>query len=231
MVAISCILNTHTHIHTYTVLHITMSSFSWQPQADLTEIKNLFLLLTLLATLATTSLAYCPGHYSYETCFQLYSALETALLNHTSVRAQNLYNLREEYFPSSHPPPLYGHVSYTILLKADPTSKNITLCDGAQPDTAIKNLNGSKHLFLWSDSGLLAKLEPYILSFYQLEILSYIFGAVGIIDYRFYPYPPKPSYVVLNLTLQLETMPCTPSKDQLLITLKDLTSWVGEARA
>ena len=186
------------------------------------------LLLPFLTALLTTSLAYCPGRYTYETCSLLYNALESALINNSSVSTQNRYNLREEYFPSSHLPPLSGHVNYTIITTAD--FSIIRLCDGAQPSTVIKNLNGSKQLFLWSDSGLLAKLEPYTLSFYQLEILSYIFGAVGIIDYRFYPYPPKPSYIVLNLTLELQTLPCAPTKDQLRISLQDLTSWVSEAQ-
>ena len=187
---------------------------------------NLFL-LSFLAALLTVSLAYCPGHHSHETCSLLYSALESALLDNSSVSTQNLYNLREEFFPSSHSPPEYGDVRYNIVTTADFALPN-KLCNGAENITVVKNLNGSDRLFVWSYSGLLAKLDPYMLSFYQLEILSYVFGAVGIIDYWFDPNPPKAYYIVLNLTLELVTLPCAPTEAQLRSSLQDLTSWVSE---
>ena len=186
----------------------------------------LFPCLTALSLL-TTSLAYCPGHYSHETCSLLYNALESALLDNSSVSTQNLYNLREEFFPSSHSPPEYGNVSYTIVTTADFTLP-VKLCKGAEQSTIVESLNGSNYSFLWSYSGLLAKLDPYMLSFSQLEILSYVFGAVGIIDYRFNPIPLKASYIVLNLTLELVTLPCAPTEAQLRSSLQDLTSWVSE---
>ena len=191
--------------------------------------KGRSFLLPFLATLLSASLAYCPGRYSHRTCSQLYSALESALLDNSSVSAQNLYNLREEYFPSSHSPPEYGDVNYTIVIPENFTFPTEP-CGEAKQEIIIQNLNGSNYSFEWSDSGLLAKLDPYMLSFYQLEILSYVFGAAGIIDYRFNPNPAKASYIVLDLTLELVTLPCAPSDAQLRSSLLDLTSWVSETK-
>jgi len=60
--------------------------------------------------LLPSSTAYCPEKYSYEVCHQLYHLFEQALL----ANPQNLYKLREEYFPSSRSSPAYGHVGYNI---------------------------------------------------------------------------------------------------------------------
>ena len=186
--------------------------------------KRLTLGINLL--LLGQCLAYCPTRYPHDTCFVLYNAFERSLLNST----QNMYNLQEEFFPSSHAPPIYGHVNYTLnILNVEKPCPTYSRQDENLPPQQTFS-NHSQHHFLWSGSGLLAKFDPFTLSFYQLEILSLIFETVDIIDYRFYPYPPKPSYITLDITLTV-SLHCTPNEDQIDASLEDLTSWVGFKKA
>lgn len=180
----------------------------------------------LLLILVTQSEAYCPRNNPHDTCFLLQESLKTALLN----SSQNLYNLKEEFFPSSHSSPVFGYVNYTIRLDK-PFSGYEPHCQPYPSDLPYTSVlfNDSKYPFIWTDSALLSKIDPFILSYYQLEILSVMYSQVGILDYRFYPYPPRPEYLTVNLTLLVESLPCIPTEGQLLDILTDLTSWVSNS--
>ncbi len=195
------------------------------PLASQEHSYHLLLLLPtiLLSNSPLSALAYCPEAYPPETCSHLHTTFETALL----ASRQNLYNLKEEFYPSSHKSPVYGQVSFALKIKPD-VSKSMCPSDNKEEKQATPEELSSSYMFIWTSSGLLGRIDPMTLSFYQPEILSKIYSSVGILDYSFDFQKPQPSFIELELKLDVENnLTCTPSVRQLTTSLADMTSWVS----
>ena len=137
-----------------------------------------------------------------------------------------MYSAREEFYPSSYVPALYGKVSYTVIMDRD--GENYTQCHNDENDPVnITELSSIPREFVWSDSGLLAKIQPNTLGLFQLELLLVAFKQVGVITYL--TNSKSPSLISLDLTLNITSLPCIPSDRLLNETLKDLTSWVSQS--
>lgn len=183
-------------------------------------------LLILVLHLLTSApcLAYCPEAYPQETCFNLYTAFESAIVT----SKLHLYKLKEEFLPSSHRSPIYGYVHYK--LKGDFSAPACSSGDkDKQEMKAAEDELSSTHEFVWTTSGILGRIDPKILSFYQLELLTSIYGTVGILEYSFAPQKPKPFFIFMELELDVGNITCVPSVPQLKTSLADITSWVSSS--
>ena len=183
-------------------------------------------LLLLTSLLLPSSKAHCPEKFSYETCHHLHQLFEQALLS----SSQNLYKLREEYFPSSKPPPIYGHVGYIIHYNY---SNSTPACDGNTVKSPQPPLEHSK-CFPWSNSAILACIDPIFLSKLQLHLLDLLLQNAGAVaanltDCEDQQHPDTSMHDIhLQLTLDLkDELQCVPSEDQVSTVLADLTSWVN----
>ena len=167
----------------------------------------------------TVCSAYCPSsHLTYKDCSTYYNEVEGALLENQ----YNKYQLHEEFFPSSHSAPLYGYVLYTNLTE-----------NGSTYDVCIP----------WSNSVLLAYIDPFVLNNLQLRLMEFLFATTGVhylsnLD-NYFSGPGELCYQVLNesapskyhvtivqlnLTLDLKAdIPYEAAK----VILMDLTSWVS----
>ena len=185
------------------------------------------LLITFL--LLPSSTAYCPEKYSYQVCHQLYHLFEQALL----ASPQNLYKIREEYFPSSRASPVYGHVGYNISYDYGTSfSYNATRpCDGNDVKSPLVPMKHSKCI-PWSSSAILAYIDPMYLNSFQINLLDRLFQNVGAVaanlsDCANQYHQMSSMHVHLQLMLRLqEELPCIPSVEQASAVLEDLTSWV-----
>ena len=185
------------------------------------------LLITFL--LLPSSTAYCPEKYSYQVCHQLYHLFEQALL----ASPQNLYKIREEYFPSSRASPVYGHVGYNISYDYDASFfYNATRpCDGNDVKSPLVPMKHSKCI-PWSSSAILAYIDPMYLNSFQINLLDRLFQNVGAVaanlsDCANQYHQMSSMHVHLQLMLRLqEELPCIPSVEQASAVLEDLTSWV-----
>ena len=181
-----------------------------------------YLIAFILTILCAESYSYCPSRVSpdeydnkfrYDDCFKLYRALEVALLENPD----NLYQLHEEFFPSSQSTPVYGYVLYDIYYDCNYTDFECTLSDEA--------------IMQWSSSVLLDYIPTYILNSFQLHLLDVIFDTTGVATLSnskvnkgtlFQRYDASYVYLTLNLTI---TQPI--ERRLLTAVLEDLTSWVS----
>ena len=106
-----------------------------------------YLFVFLLASLSTSCTSDCPtlDPYSeppYHKCAKLYNLLETALL----ANPENLYQLQENFFPSSSSEPTYVLVMFEL----------------------------NKHFYptCWTSSVLWKSLDPSVLFFLQIQLLN-----------------------------------------------------------
>ena len=186
-------------------------------------------ILFITFLLLPSSTAYCPGKYSYQVCHQLYHLFEQALL----ASPQNLYKIREEYFPSSRVSPVYGHVGYNIRYKYTASfSYNATPpCDGNNVKSPLVPIKHSKCI-PWSSSAILAYIDPMYLNSFQINLLDRLFQNAGAVagnlsDCANQYHQMSSMHVHLWLMLRLqEELPCIPSVEQASAVLEDLTSWV-----
>ena len=106
-----------------------------------------YLFVLLLASLSTSCTSDCPNpdpyfETGYRKCAKLYIMLETALL----ANPENLYQLQENFFPSSSLEPIYVSVVFEL----------------------------NKHFYstCWTSSVLWKSLDPSVLFFLQIQLLN-----------------------------------------------------------
>ena len=106
-----------------------------------------YLFILLLASLSTSFTSDCLNtelyfETGYRKCAKLYIMLETALL----ANSENLYQLQENFFPSSSSEPTYVLVMFTL----------------------------NKHFYstCWTSSVLWKSLDPSVLVFLQIQLLN-----------------------------------------------------------
>ena len=165
-----------------------------------------------VVVVAVLPLAASTCNYSPQVCSMLYQQMETALLKDS----ENLYRLRQAFFPNARPEPTVLRVTFGLRLR-NVSSK---LCDGAM-NSNLDSLQLSKQFF-WTSSAVFSALNPRILDLFLPEIL-YLATTLRNSYYN---------YLVNNVTLSLdiESLSCLPSSNQTVDALMDLTTQVGFLR-
>ena len=181
-----------------------------------------YLLHLLIAIVCSPCASYCPQRLDYGHCSEVYRAMEAALL----ANATNLYQMHEEFFPSSHPEPLYGDATYTVIV-FDSTCHTVN-----------KTLYNGTIMWSWSSSLILAHIDPRFLNSFQLQLLDLVFSSIGTLELSNsdegsrkakYDSLYGPSYVKLELVLTafLNITGIDFHKYSEAV-LEDLTSWVSD---
>ena len=173
-------------------------------------INQSYLFVFLLGSLSTSCTSKCPmsddpslpayRQPGYLECAKLYSEYETALVGNQD----NLFQLHENFFPSSSSEPTFAKVSFYIQ------GNGLALC-----------CLGT----CWTSSRLLKCVNPSVLSTFQLQLLNLLVQTVGASELT-------GSCVHLDFELKGNfTIPFFKHSDMIYKTLQDLTSWVsGRAR-
>ena len=109
-----------------------------------------------VVVVAVLPLAASTCNYSPQVCSMLYQQMETALLKDS----ENLYRLRQAFFPNAQPEPTVLRVTFGLRLR-NVSSKP---CDGAM-NSNLDSLQLSKQFF-WTSSAVFSALNPRILDLF-----------------------------------------------------------------
>ena len=179
------------------------------------EGSKIYFTACLLSTLYTVCTSYCPSQLPYKNCSRYYDAVEAALLKDQ----YNKYQLHEEFFPSSHSEPLYGHVNYTNL--------------------TVNGYQLYRTIYFWSSSFILTYIDPTALNSLQLRLMDLLLDRTGVLYHssgdEMISNEAQVRIVQLTLTLDLnmdipvdESDVFDPSNSNTAdAILMDFTSWVS----
>ena len=165
-----------------------------------------------LVLAAVLPLAVSTCDYSVDTaqiCNMLYQRMETALLKDSD----NLYRLRQAFFPNNQAEPTVLRVTFGLHLN----NVSSELCDGA-----MKSNLGSLQLsqrFFWTSSAIYSALNPRIMDLLLPETL-YLLNPLTNSYYDF------TTETDLTLLLNIDSLSCLPSSRQIEDALMDLTTQV-----
>lgn len=168
--------------------------------------KLAFVMVAVLPLVAST----CD--YSVDpaaVCNMLYQQMENALIND----AENLYRLRQAFFPSSQAEPVVLQVTFRIRLD----SVSSELCNG----TTNQNLDSLplSQKFFWTSSAVFSALNPRIFDM-LLPAILYLFNPITNSYYDI-------SVSGLLISLNIDSLSCMPSSRQVENALMDLTAMVS----
>ena len=172
---------------------------------------NTFAKLVLVVAAVSLPLTASRCDYSRDTalvCNMLYQQMENALLGDQ----ENLYRLRQAFFPSTQAEPVVLGVTFSLRL--DNVSE---LCVGAT-DSNVNSLQVSQRFF-WTSSAVFSALNPRILDLLLPEIL-YLLNPITNSYY-------DTTVTGLLISLDIDSLSCTPSSRQIEDALMDLTAMVS----
>ena len=180
-----------------------MPSVYCRCRIDVRMLAKLALVVALLPLAAST----CD--YPVQVCNMLYQQMESALLKDS----ENLYRLRQAFFPHARAEPTVLRVAFGLRLY-NVSSK---LCEGAM-NSNLDSLQLSKQFF-WTSSAVFSALNPRILDLFLPEILY----LATTLKHSYY------NFLVNNVTLflDIDSLSCLPSPNQTVDALMDLTTQVG----
>ena len=157
-----------------------------------------YLFLLLLASLSTSCTSDCPNpepyfEMGYHKCAKLYIMLEKAL----RANPENLYQLQENFFPSSSLEPIYARVKFQLN-------------------------EHHHHRTCWTSSVLLKSVAPSVLSNLQIELLNILTvdSAPGLFPGFYFS-----TKLFFNLTVNSNLSDYSP--DTINAVLQELTTWVS----
>ena len=139
----------------------------------------------------------------------LYQQMETALLKDS----ENLYRLRQAFFPNTQAEPTVLRVTFGLRLN----NVSSELCDGAV-ESNLGSLQLSQRFF-WTSSAIYSALNPRIMDLLLPETL-YLLKPLTNSYYDF-------TATDLTIFLDIDSLPCLPSSCQIADALMDLTTQVG----
>ena len=149
-------------------------------------------------------------------CYMLYEQLEQALVNDHI----NLYKLRRVFVPNAKADPIVVAITYNI------TFSNITneVCAGVnikKNNTVSQNETFSANTVIWTSSLTFSVLHPHVID-WLLPTLVYIIDPIHGAYF-------SDNSTDLLLPLTVPFLSCTPSKNQVIDALNDLTTKVNTA--
>ena len=143
-------------------------------------------------------------------CFMLSDGLEKALLS-----SLNLYRLRRVFYPNDAIEPILVTVTYKFQI--DATSVNNT-CPGVNENNTIEFLNATES-FVWTSSVVFSRLHPEVID-WLLPSLLYVLNPISNTYFN------TTSSSETVLILDVSSLSCIPSSDQVKAVLEDLTTMV-----
>ena len=168
------------------------------------------LVLVVAAVLGLTASRCDNLENSAAVCNMLYQQMEAALLK----EPENLYKLRQTFFPNSQAEPTVVGVVFSLHLN----NVSSELCSDDGMNSSLDSLHLPQKFF-WSSSVVIAALNPRILELFTPELLYLIDKQTS----TYYDY----NVDDLILILDIDSLSCSPSSDEILNGLMDLTTQVG----
>lgn len=176
---------------------------------DLRAFAQLTMVLAAFLPLAASSCYPDSVKSAPFSCNMLYQQLENALLKDP----ENLYRLRQAYFPNTQAEPTVLRVTLAVRLH----NVSSEFCDGSVGNNSLGSLQLSHKLF-WTSSAVYSALNPRIMDLLLPETL-YLLNPLTNSYY-------DSTVNDLTLILNIKSLPCLPSSRQIEEALMDLTTQV-----
>ena len=161
-----------------------------------------------------------------EICSELFLVLQKSLVSNRV----NLYDLRKIFYPSSKLSPTLLNVSYVLSFK---NTSQIPCSNASESIDSSEEIHTNKG---WTSQSIYTQIHPATINRLQPQMFYLIMTA----------FEPKTStsgtteaslrwegigkFLTLNIFLEVETLPCLPSRIQIEQTLEDITSLVGQVK-